>query len=164
MIRARFEPDIEACVKALRLVHETDAYPSRWPDDPAAWLSPARTIGAWIAVSRGTIVGHIAIGDVDRDADPHLIPEALAAGRHVCEIMRLFVVPSARRIGTGSSLIDAALGFARAARLHPVLEVSDDRAAAIDLYERSGWHRSATYPATWRRPTGERPLLHRYER
>ncbi|WP_240741821.1 hypothetical protein [Deinococcus sp. KSM4-11] len=46
MIRARLEADLPRLVRALREVHERDAYPSVWPEDPESFLNPPGTLGA----------------------------------------------------------------------------------------------------------------------
>jgi hypothetical protein len=39
VIRERRAADLDACVEALRAVHDTDAYPLNWPSDPPGWLT-----------------------------------------------------------------------------------------------------------------------------
>ncbi len=41
MLRLRRPGDLPECVAALAEVHREDGYPTRWPAQPAAWLSPA---------------------------------------------------------------------------------------------------------------------------
>jgi GNAT superfamily N-acetyltransferase len=151
------------CVAALRLVHEADGYPSSWPLDPQAWLTPHGLIAAWIALIGATVIGHVALGAIDPEADSHLSKAAGRPAGELSEIKRLFVVPSARRSGVALALLDGAARHALALRLHPILETTADRASAIRLYERNGWRRIGTSVATWTRASGERPTLHQYE-
>ncbi|WP_220039933.1 GNAT family N-acetyltransferase [Nonomuraea aridisoli] len=139
-IHPRTPADLDACVEALAAVHAADRYPVDWPADPARWLTPDGVIGAWIAVEDGAVLGHVAL---TRDM----------------EVTRLYVAPAARGRGLAARL----LGTVRSAARGPVrLEVSAEGRAAIALYERSGWRRTATTRATWRDTTGEPAVLHHY--
>ena len=46
MIRPREAGDVPVLVAALRRVHDLDAYPSVWPEDPESFLNPPGTLGA----------------------------------------------------------------------------------------------------------------------
>ncbi|MEV0713599.1 hypothetical protein [Asanoa sp. NPDC050611] len=82
LVRPRREADLPGCVAALRAVHDADAYPLNWPEDPIAWLAPQGLAQAWVAeLAPGTIAGHVAI----------------LGG----ELTRLFVTPAARRRAVG---------------------------------------------------------------
>ncbi len=70
VLRSRRPADLDACVEALREVHDADGYPLRWPPDPHAWLTPPRLLRAWVAeLPDGTIAGHVAIQHTS-PADP----------------------------------------------------------------------------------------------
>jgi ribosomal protein S18 acetylase RimI-like enzyme len=154
VLRVRAHTDLYACITALELVHKVDGYPSSWPADPSAWLTPNRMLQAWVVRIGSSIVGHIAVGEMEHQSQ--------SAYQRV-EIMRLFVVPHARRLGIAKLLLNTALAYSHDRGYHPVLEVTAERFAAIQLYERAGWRRIATAPAGWLRATGERPLVHQYE-
>ncbi|MFE0377086.1 GNAT family N-acetyltransferase [Streptomyces inhibens] len=141
MIRTRHDTDLDACVAALAEVHTHSGYPHHWPDDPARWLTPDGLTAAWVAESSGAVVGHAAL-----------------CGR---EVSRLYVAPAARGAGLGGRLLRAVESAATARGLRPVLEVKTTDTAAIALYERLGWTRSATERQEW--GAGEVVTVHRYE-
>lgn len=155
VIRLRTAYDLSACIAALEQVHRMDGYPSSWPEDPTAWLTPKGLIRAWVARIGSSLVGHIAVGEID---------SVESADRRVVEVQRLFVVPHARRSGIARALLETATTYAANQGLDPLIEVTADRADAIRLYEQQGWRRIRTTQATWNRASGERPLLHQYVR
>ncbi|MFI6316515.1 GNAT family N-acetyltransferase [Nonomuraea sp. NPDC050556] len=139
-IRPRTPEDLPACIEALAEVQAADRYPVDWPQDPGAWLTPDGLAGAWIAVEGETVLGHVAL-------------------TRATKVSRLFVTPAARGRGVAVRLLDSV----RAAARGPLeLEVSSEGAAAIRLYERSGWRRVASTRATWLNAAGEPALLHHY--
>jgi GNAT superfamily N-acetyltransferase len=148
------------CVAILRRVHEENAYPARWPQDPAGWITPAGLEAAWVAVHDDSIVGHVAlVRGMNASCLLH------ATGRDASElggIVRLFVDPSARRVGCARELLEAATSYAVAQGLQPVLDVVDDGLAAIALYEGAGWQLVGTELATWVTPAGLRPKVRWY--
>jgi 8-oxo-dGTP diphosphatase len=159
-IRPRSEHDLDRCVQLLETVHQSDAYPTFWPDDPVKWLSPRGMLGAWVADEDGRIVGHIDLRAAEADAGAAvwsratgLPPERLAA------IGRLFVSPGRRGRGVGDSLLDAACQAAATQGRHPVLDVVETDANAIRLYERRGWRRAFSEP--WAAADG-RTVIHYY--
>ncbi len=159
-IRPREPEDLARCVAILRRVHEISGYPSRWPDDPERWLTPAGQVAAWVAENDGRLAGHVALVQGVRT-------ECLlrATGRDASElggVARLFVDPGARRKGLARALLAVAAGDARARGLQPVLDVVHDRGPAIALYERSGWVLAGTQTATWVTPADISPKLRCY--
>jgi GNAT superfamily N-acetyltransferase len=144
IIRARRADDLDGCVAALRLVHDADAYPMNWPDDPRAWLEPADA--AWVAENAGgAIAGHVAVkGD---------------------ELRRLFVVPAARGLpfSVGRSLVARARTWAERRDCRLRLNVVDEqRSAAIAFYEATGWRYTHTTEADFTGPEGQTVLLRHY--
>lgn len=92
-VRSRLVADLPACVAALAQVHRVDGYPSRWPADPAGWLTPRQMLAAWVVDGSDTVDGHVALTDA---VDAAL---ARAAGQPAAElavVSRLFVRPAAR--------------------------------------------------------------------
>ena len=161
-VRSRAATDIPGCVDALRLVHEVDRYPTRWPPDPSAWLTPKAMQQAWVAVEGERIVGHVAVTVV---AEPtEIVSRALAGSsrREVRSISRLFVAPAGRGRGVAGRLLDVATASARNDDADCVLDVVADGLAAIALYERRGWRRVGSGPAHWVNAAGEHPLVHYY--
>ncbi|WP_406099173.1 GNAT family N-acetyltransferase [Streptomyces sp. NBC_01013] len=157
-IRCRRDDDVKACVEALATVHEVDRYPAEWPADPGAWLTPDGMFDAWVAVEGQDILGHVALTRTDDvlAADAGLAPAGLAS------VARLFATASARRRGVAGALLAAATTAAAAEGLRLVLEVEDGGAAAIALYERSGWRHAGTRTGNWTTADGRTALLHTY--
>jgi ribosomal protein S18 acetylase RimI-like enzyme len=149
-IRERQALDIVDCVQALFQVHQVDKYPTNWPADPVRWMTPADVLQAWVAVTnQATIVGHV------------MLRPAAGDGR-VASVSRLFVVPDAQGSGLAVDLLRRARVWAAAKGLKLSLEVDDSRAAAIALYERTGWRRTNSTKADWTTPDGEPITLHHY--
>lgn len=150
-VRRREEGDLDACVRVLAAVHDRDGYPVDWPAAPAAWLSGAAPLAAWVAESDGVVVGHVGLGaGSGSDAAPGLwsAREGAAAGA-TAVVGRLFVAPGARGHGIGALLMAAAVEEARLRGLHPVLDVVASDTAAAALYERLGWTLLATVEQRW---------------
>jgi GNAT superfamily N-acetyltransferase len=159
-IRTRKPGDMAGCVTLLRAVHEVSGYPSRWPDDPARWLTPARLVAAWVADAGGLINGHVAlVRGVQAQCLLQVtgrVPDQLGG------ITRLFVGPAARRQGTARALLEVAAAQAREHGWQPVLDVVADGHAAIALYERAGWKLAGTEAATWTNADGVAPVVRYY--
>ena len=68
-VRARRPEEVDECVAMLELVHAADGYPSRLPEDPRRWLTPADTVGAWVAADPGGLSGHVALHRPTGDAE-----------------------------------------------------------------------------------------------
>ncbi|WP_164253702.1 GNAT family N-acetyltransferase [Streptomyces sp. S4.7] len=154
-VRRRDPADLDACVRVLAEVHESDGYPVDWPQDPAGWLtppqSPAEPPAVWVALLDGVVVGHIRLSPArPDDAAPGLWSGRTGIGPEgTAVVSRLFVSPGARGHGIGALLLAEAVGYARGRGLHPVLDVvTSDRSAAA-LYERQGWTLMATAEQRW---------------
>ncbi|MGK8523415.1 N-acetyltransferase family protein [Nocardia asteroides] len=159
IIRPRTGTDLAACVAALRHVHDVDRYPGVWPSNPERWLSPPKLIAAAVAERDERITGHIGLGVSDGTPDP--VRDA-AGGATVVSVIRLFVVPGARRTGVGSRLLAAAVGSADSSGKRAVLTVEAGSAAAIAMYERSGWRRVHSGPGGWYTADGQEARVHYY--
>lgn len=163
MIAPRHDAHLDRVADALRLVHESDGYPMVWPEDPIAWLTPDGTLGAWVALADGEIVGHVMIvegGKVEYAAE--LAEAANVPVTGLAGVSRLFVTPAARGTGVATTLLERVedLPPRRGRRL--VLDVVDDGGPAVRLYERLGWTRVTEGPASWTTPSGERPQAAAY--
>jgi GNAT superfamily N-acetyltransferase len=147
MIRERSKEDLEECVAVLARVHREGGFPTHWPQDPAAWLTPANMVRAWVAAGEGEaggrILGHVMVRETDG----------------VTSLNRLFVAPEARGLGTGKALLDKVKQWAKEHGKRLVLEVNAEQAGAVRLYERNGWRRTHSGPASW---SGE-VTSHHYE-
>jgi GNAT superfamily N-acetyltransferase len=155
IVRDRTKDDVAECVAILAEVHHRDAYPMRWPDDPAGFLTSPKISDAWVATLSGRIAGHVGLAQArPGDAAPKLLGGGVVSGGvvfggGVVMVSRLFVSPAARGHGVGKVLLDHAAGVARQRGLHPVLDVDSTSLAAIALYERLGWHLLGTSEAQW---------------
>ena len=118
----------------LAEVHRLDRYPLNWPHDPIRWLFPHNTAHAWVAeTAGGAVVGHVAVHRLPSTTDSTLLATV--------EASRLFVAPGARGHGLGAELLGHARLWAAEHRCSLTLDIVDDQrsAAAIALYERTGW-------------------------
>lgn len=145
-VRPRHDSDLDACVRILADVHAVDGYPVHWPADPAGWLTPDGLLGAWVAAVGGEVAGHAVLSPGEE------------AG--TCEVNRLYVSPAARGHRLGELLMDQATRTARESGLRPVLDVVTANTAAVALYERLGWTRTATVHAPWSQDPAVR--VHQY--
>jgi GNAT superfamily N-acetyltransferase len=156
VIRPRIAADLAACVAALRLVHEQDRYPHRWPVDPIDWLSPPWLRRAWVAVAdrpagaadhagdppRDEVAGHVALNVAGGDRSLGLLTEATGlAPERLAVVSRLFVSVGHRRRGLARALLRHAVANAHGEHLRPVLDVVAADRAAVALYELEGWQR-----------------------
>jgi GNAT superfamily N-acetyltransferase len=149
-IRVRQQDDLGGCVSLLGTVHAADRYPLLWPADPAAWLTPANSLRAWVAEGEGGLMGHVALCSAVGDTAAPLWSAASGLpAKGLAMVARLFVAPAARGCGAGAILLTAACDEAHLRSLRPVLEVLDQNQLAIALYERTGWRRVASVPAAW---------------
>jgi GNAT superfamily N-acetyltransferase len=163
-------------VQSLREVHAADGYPSRWPEDPAAWLAPSRLAEAWVATdpsSRngrraddadgcpiGSIAGHIgAVVGVD---EPMFTDATRRPPAQLVKASMLFVTPSARGRGVAVELMAAFTDYAHRHELCPVLDVVEDGTSAIKLYERLGWRLAGRQAAEWTDAEGRHPTVRVY--
>lgn len=156
-IRDREPADLQRCLSVLADVHRLDRYPLNWPADPHQWLSPDNALHAWVVETEpNTVVGHVAVHRVISATDP--VPAATV------EVSRLFVAPAARRHNAATRLLHHTRQWATEHRLNLTLEIVDDprSAAAIALYERTGWRHTHTTTAPWTSPEGRPVRLRRY--
>lgn len=150
VIRVRRPEDLARCEQLLRDVHERDAYPVRWPADPAGWLAPADELAAWVAERDGEIVGYVVLRPVAGTDAAQPVAEATGvAVERIALLARLFVAKSARRGGLASRLVSTVVEEARRRDLYLALDVVEEHGGAVQLYERLGWRRVATTDASW---------------
>lgn len=139
-LRVRRASDLDACEHLAHVVHAVDGYPPRCADDLRVFVSAADALGAWVAQSEKGIVGHVALHP--RSSRAVMALGSAATGRppeQLCVVARLFVSPTERKAGIGSSLLTLAADAGLARGLWPVLDVATHLNNAIRLYERAGW-------------------------
>ncbi len=75
-IRERRADDLDQLVAVASRVHEADGYPIFLPDgDFVRFLTRPKPTAAWVAVSDGTVVGHVALNPASSGPVMHLIAE-----------------------------------------------------------------------------------------
>lgn len=150
-VRRRAGHDLGDCVRVLAEVHARDGYPLNWPGQPAAWLTPASLLAAWVAERDGRVAGHVCLSrSGPDDAAAGLWRARSGLGDDAPTVLnRFFVAPSARGLGIGALLLSAAVSAARALNRHPVLDVAASDTAATALYDRLGWQRLGTVEQRW---------------
>lgn len=118
-------------------------YPRYLPADPGAFVTSHQEFAACVAVNRdGRVIGHVALHDAA--GDPTLELAERRTGRsadHLAVVARLLVAPDSRRAGLGGAPLAVATEHARSIRRRAVLDVVQDSAAPIALYEATGWTR-----------------------
>jgi GNAT superfamily N-acetyltransferase len=162
IVRERGGDDLPACVEALRGVQACDGYPTRWPQDPEGWLSPAGTAAAWVVVEGRTVLGHVC---VVQDVEDSVAAATAGVGVHqLAGVSRLFVAPAARGRGLrlGTTLLGEVEAWSRPRGLQLMLDVVDDGAPAVDLYDRLGWRLVDRRDADWVTPQGRRHRVRIY--
>ncbi|MFC4106847.1 GNAT family N-acetyltransferase [Micromonospora zhanjiangensis] len=155
-IRDREPADLRRCLPVLGDVHRLDGYPLNWPADPLRWLAPENALHGWVAeTGDNTVVGHVA---VHRVVSPGAVPATGA------EVSRLFVAPTARRYNLATRLLHKAREWAAEHRSDLTLEIVDAprSAAAVVLYERTGWRHTHSTTAAWTSPEGRPVRLRHY--
>jgi GNAT superfamily N-acetyltransferase len=159
-VRTRQLSDLDACVVALRRVHDTMGYPLVWPADPQGWLTHGTQVAAFVAEIDGVVRGHVAV----TRPKPGEAASAWSAelGVPVDELLcvsLLFVDPEAHSGGAGSRLLETAQAQICGRGADPVLEVVSLNTRAIAVYEARGWRRIGSVGYSWL-PEPERSFLY----
>ena len=159
-IRTRQPSDLDACVLALRRVHDTMGYPLVWPADPQAWLTLGMQVSAFVAEVDGVIRGHVAVTrpKPGEAASAWAAEFGVAVDGLLC-VSLLFVDPQRQGGGAGSRLLDAAEAEITERGAAPALEVISLNTRAIALYEARGWRRIGSVSYSWL-PEPERSCLY----
>lgn len=131
--------DLVGLVEELQLVD--DSYPPRVGGKLSrgqieSWFEQGPEIERWVAMRNGAVVGHIAICPLHDYLRSFLdsSPSEVINPRVFCEITQFFVGPTSQRSGVGGLLFEAALTYARSARLSPMLAVIEGSVAARRFY------------------------------
>ncbi|MFK7601526.1 GNAT family N-acetyltransferase [Deinococcus sp. SM5_A1] len=160
-IRPRTDSDFPALMQALSGTHRAAAYPSVWPTDPAAFLAPPLTLGAWVAEVGGVAVGQVVLRVVSEPL-PQWIAVTGLLPQDVAFISRLLIAPDHQRHGLARQLFRAAWAGARRLKRRAILDVQTDAAAPVALYDSEGWTRVATLSAPWTGADGRHPQIYVY--
>lgn len=140
LVRQRQDSDMSQAAAGLVRVHALDGYPVEGVSQPEAWLTPPGMMNAWVAEKSGTVVGHVAVSRPEDEWAVTLWTEQSGErASSVAVLARLFVVPEARKMAAGESLMRAAVDYARGQGIRLVLDVLAKDRAAIRLYTRLGW-------------------------
>jgi GNAT superfamily N-acetyltransferase len=141
-IRPKAHSDEPGCLALLLEVHRYDGYPRYLPDDPPRFITPPYESAAWVAEQDGQIVGHVGLHDAAVNPTLHAAQRATGLGPdELAVVARLLVAPLARGAGLGRALLETAASYARSKGQRAVLDVVQDSAAPIALYEATGWTR-----------------------
>ena len=161
-IRKRQESDLGALEEVARRVHALDGYPPYMPDDDfAGFLDSNEAIGAWVATVRQRPVGQIALHTGSSREVMALASESLGLPADAIGVVaRLVIDPCHRRTGVAKQLLSVAVRNAQDRGLAPILDVVDQFAPAIALYEQQGWIRLGT--VTVQLPDGSSMKEHVY--
>lgn len=144
-VRRRVADDLSACATVLMQVHRESGYPTRWPVEPEAFLSPPELLDAWLAESAGTIAGQVLLCRAPDRMGPRRWTDLMGAPlERIGLIRQLFVNPRYQGAGLGTLLLDTATAAAQQRGLLLALDVLDGNQAAIALYETRGWTRLAS--------------------
>ena len=109
IIRERSPGDGEALEAIALETHRRDGYPKYLPKDLRSFIFSPEALGAWVAVSDGQVLGHVALHP---HGNPQVVDLAVSVTGldkdDVAVVGRLFVAPSARRQGIGRALLERA--------------------------------------------------------
>ena len=142
LLRARTTDDIDALCRLVRVIHESDGYPTLLRDDVQNFVVRTNCLAAWVCEHDHRVVGHIALHTVWSNEVAGLAASALGRTREsLASVSRLFVEAEWRRRGVAGRLLGIATSEAHERGLWPVLDVVTTYASAVALYEREGWVR-----------------------
>lgn len=145
-IRPRTDDDIQDCVSLLQSIQDTDGYP-QGIGDLKSFLTKDYIRHAWVAESNGSVLGHISIGQPEKDLAIDLWRELHSGDEAIAVLSRLFVASIHRKRRVSSSLVEVAVTSNAEKGIRLLLWVVVANEAAIRLYDRLGWVRfgSTTY-------------------
>lgn len=151
LIRHRRVEDLPQCVALLESVFQQNAYPARWPTDPAGWIANTTEQEAWVLEeTQGLVVGHIDRRvAIDHPVTTLWCEKSGRSQEELAVISRLFVDPKHHGKGFGSKLLTTAVKKTHELGLLPVLDVLADQSRLIDFYTRRGWRVVGEADDTW---------------
>lgn len=132
VIEKRDNKAIEAVIRSCLLEFGANHEGTAWTDPNLGCFSEIYNSKGncyWVAEDEsGTIVGGTGIGD-------------LAGAKGICELQKMYCLPSARGIGLSHRLIETAIAYARQYYKQCYLETLSNMAAAQKFYEKHGFCR-----------------------
>jgi GNAT superfamily N-acetyltransferase len=158
-VRPRRPDDVPGLAGVLRAQQPASRYPFRdpLPFPVERFLHAHDAAAAWTAELDDRPVGHVCrLGPPRGFPDADAMNEACARA-HGCAVedlgwvATLFVGLDARGLGVGRALLDTAVQDIRTAGLRPCLEVLPVHAAALTLYEATGWREVLRLRPAWLR-------------
>jgi ribosomal protein S18 acetylase RimI-like enzyme len=162
-IRERVAEDLGPLARVLEEQQPHTGYPQRWPlPFPAEqFLTRPGELGAWVATlgHDPAPVGHVSVTTPGSGAE--VDGWVAAVGRPPEELATVSVLFVDHRVsgrGVGGALLDAAVTFIRESGRAPVLDVVQETANAVRLYERHGWQ-VVGEARPWWLPTDHLPVL-----
>ncbi len=162
-VRARKSTDLPVLAEVLEEQQPHTGYPQRWPlPFPAEqFLTRPGELGAWVATlgHDPTPVGHVSV--TTPGSGPEVDGWVAGVGRPAEELAAVSVLFVDHRVsgrGVGGALLDAAVSFIRESGRAPVLDVVQETANAVRLYQRHGWQ-VVGEARPWWLPTDHLPVL-----
>lgn len=151
-IRLRTADDVPALVTLLAEQQAASSYPVRWPlpIPVEEFLIRPTELRAWVAVSGGDVVGHVAVASVDGPFAA-LFEAGTGTDRHDM-VSVLFSGLASRGTGIGGRLLDTAVDWIRGRGRVPVLDVIAVHGAALAIYRRRGWVEVGAARMDWLEP------------
>lgn len=139
----RHEPELAA---VLRRVYEADGYPVEGIAEPIAWLHTPQQLRSWTALVAGKPVGHVTLfkASSEDDAATLWLEQERGDIEDLALVGRLFVDPSARRLGLATKLMKTAIQYAHTRGLAVAFDVVEKDTAAMSLYEGMGCEQIGT--------------------
>lgn len=140
-------------------VEASDAFTSTAEErarEPLTWWIDRIASDAGLSQSFGAFVGEQLVGTVALEYS------AKPKTRHAALVLGMYVRPSARRLGAGSRLMQAAIAAARArpGLLILRLTVTEGNDAAIGLYQSVGFSSWGVEPMAILTPSGHKAKVH----
>jgi len=143
-VRERTAADLPLLTDVLAAQQPVSGYPQRWPlpFPVERFLTRPGELGAWVATlgDDPAPVGHVSV--TTTDPGPETEGWVVGTGRpaeQLATVSVLFVDHTVAGRGVGTALLDRAVQFIRDSGRVPVLDVVQETANAVRLYQRHGW-------------------------
>lgn len=144
------ETDLATLIEQIREIRYTDHYPApKYPmltdEDCADWLLGGESMGRWVGLIEGEVVGFIQLSRPRDYMYQYPITNGFRVTDNHAEIGKLFTAVAARGLGVGYALLQHARAFANEKGYESILAVLPDHKAAINLYERVAMRQVAEF-------------------